>query len=400
MRYRSPYTLFKKTLRSGKKIWYYYFYDERNVRRQFSTGCATKAQAEAVCLELYRSGSMIPTVQNPIALISIRSTDSILSQNGLNGKVPLFLEFTENWFVYDKCEYIQKKLQYGYSLTRSYAYKRRMEIEVYILPFWGNYRLNEVTEELSEKWTARLKNENHLGNATINSVLKGFKTLLAYAYKKGITKTNMSNKVRLLKNNSRVHGIFTKDEAEKLLDEKTIDRVWNRKMLHYLFSLTASKTGMRIGEIQALRKEDLFPDHIEVQHGWSEQFGLQDTKNHKSRTVPISADLYEKLRRLSETQTEGDFIFSATGGKKPIHRTDIYERFKRSLREIGISDEERNKRFITFHSWRHYVNSLLVNSGVPRSIVQSLIGHVDDDAMTEHYTHVTLDDARRVLDVM
>ena len=73
MRFKCPFVLFKKTLRSGKKVWYYYFYDEYNKRHQFSTDCTIKAQAEAVCMELYRSGAMIPTVKNPLALLLIIS---------------------------------------------------------------------------------------------------------------------------------------------------------------------------------------------------------------------------------------------------------------------------------------------------------------------------------------
>lgn len=72
MRFKCPFVLFKKTLRSGKKVWYYYFYDEYNKRHQFSTGCTIKAQAEAVCMELYRTGAMIPTVKHPLALLSSR----------------------------------------------------------------------------------------------------------------------------------------------------------------------------------------------------------------------------------------------------------------------------------------------------------------------------------------
>ena len=102
MRFKCPFVLFKKTLRSGKKVWYYYFYDEYNKRHQFSTGCTIKAQAEAVCMELYRTGAMIPTVKNPLALLSSRPLDQ-------HGSTPLFHEYTENFFIYDKCEYFKKK---------------------------------------------------------------------------------------------------------------------------------------------------------------------------------------------------------------------------------------------------------------------------------------------------
>ena len=399
MRYRSPYILFKKTLKSGRKVWYFYYYDERNIRHQHSTGCKTKAEAEIVCLELYRSGS-IPAL-NPILLASCPSSSTILqTDKNEKDKVPLFRDFLKTWFDYDKCEYIQSRLQFGYIITRTYAEKRRRENDLYLLPFWGNYRLDEVSEPLCDKWITYLKKKRNLSNATIKSILKGFKVLLAYAFKKDMTKTNLAKKVNMLKNNSKTHGIFTKDEVKRLFDENNIDSVWNGKTMHYTINLLASKTGLRIGEILALRKENLFPDHLLINHGWNDKLGLQDTKNHKSRIVPISNDMHRRLYEIAEAQAEGEYIFSATNGKRPLYRSDISERFKRSLAAIGIDEEERKDRFLSFHSWRHYANSRLVNSGIPKSIVQSIIGHVNDDAMTEHYTHVSLDEALRVLDVL
>ena len=149
-----------------------------------------------------------------------------------------------------------------------------------------------------------------------------------------------------------------------------------------------------------MRKENLFEDHLLINHGYVEQFGLQDTKNHKSRSIPIQRELYEKLFSLSLLQTEGEYIFSSSKGKSPIIRAEIIRYLKRALENIGISKEEQKSRFITFHSWRHYANSNLINSGVPKSIVQSVIGYINDNAMTELYTHVSLDDAKIVLDVM
>lgn len=393
MRFKSPFTLFRKTLRSGKKVWYYYFYDEYNKRHQFSTGCTTKAQAEAVCMELYRSGTMIPTVQNPLALLSSRPFEKQFS-------TPVFREYTANWFIYDKCEYFQKKIEHGYNLTKTYAHQKRCELERYILPFWGEYHLEDFTEAKIEAWVAWLRKEFKLSNTSINNVSWGLKIILGYAFKTGVTKTNYSEKVIILKYDSKTHGILSKADVEKMFAPENFSSVWNENKLHYTINFLASKTGLRIGEVQALRKENLFEDHLLINHGYVEKFGLQDTKNHKERTIPISQEIFEELQELSQAQTFGDFIFSKDKGKSPVSRAEIIRHLKLALENISISKEEQKERFITFHSWRHYVNSYLMNSGVPKSIVQSIIGHVKDDSMTEHYTHVSLDEAKRVLDVM
>ena len=65
MRCREPFTLFKKTLESGRKVYYDMGWDPLGRRRQFSTGESLKAHAHRVCLELYRKNQLIPVGPRP-----------------------------------------------------------------------------------------------------------------------------------------------------------------------------------------------------------------------------------------------------------------------------------------------------------------------------------------------
>jgi integrase len=162
---------------------------------------------------------------------------------------------------------------------------------------------------------------------------------------------------------------------------------------------------MRLGEIhrqhgcRALLKENVHPDHIDIKHSWDRTYGIKGTKTNKPRQVPISPELYDKLSQLAATQTEGVYMFSTCNGIAPVDHTIVYKWFKRALANIGIPEKTRLERNLSFHSWRHYVNSQLRANGVPDSIVQSVTGH-NDMKMTDHYTHVQLedmDDVRRIL---
>lgn len=427
MRYRRPYVLFKKKLKSGTKIWYYYIYDAQNRRRQFSTGSKTRAGAEIYCAELFKSSvlsasqtartaflqtgnPMFSPVQNFLipptnpAQQGIQSLPNPYPTQTAQAKTEkhssLFQDYVKDWFVFDKCEYIQRKLLLGFNVTRGYADRCRATLVKHILPFFGKYRLNEITAEVANSWVFTMKKNGKLQNSTINCIIKVLKVILAEAFRKGDIKENVAKKMAFLKSDSRTHGILTKEEADRLLDPRTVETVWKGSRLHYALNLVASKTGMRIGEVSALKKESLFPDHILVAHSWSDRYGLKDTKNHKSREVPISPELQSVLSEIAEGQTEGDFIFSSQGGRRPVYRKSISAYFEDALERIGIGRDEQKKRYITFHSWRHYVNTLLIKSGVPKTIVQSIIGHVNDDAMTEHYTHIQLEDTKQVLGIV
>ncbi len=65
------------------------------------------------------------------------------------------------------------------------------------------------------------------------------------------------------------------------------------------------------------------------------------------------------------------------------------------MEKMGINEDERKVRNITFHSWRHFFNSTMRSHNIADSKVQKITGH-KTDAMTEHYTHFNIDDFKEV----
>ncbi len=93
----------------------------------------------------------------------------------------------------------------------------------------------------------------------------------------------------------------------------------------------------------------------------------------------------QELEELLRANGDG-FVFSENGGETPVLEFRIRRDFDRALERIGISHEERLKRNLSFHAWRHFFNTLLRMSNVADSKVQSVTGH-RSMSMTEHYTH-------------
>lgn len=403
-------------------------YFEDNTRRQFSTGSKTKDKALKYCLDKFKNDTLtIPETHNafvaPVYVVPNRKNSpshsttatenkcrtrittqkqlqTFTNINNLDAlpKYPLFKEYVKDWYVYDKCQYIQKRLMRGFHFTRSYADGKRRELERHILPYFKNFHIDEIDEKNVEEWIMKLKTKFELGNSTINNILKCLKLILSEGYKNGDIPKDVAKKISLLKNDSKSHGVFTDSEVSVLFDENALKKIWSDSLLHYGLNKLASKTGMRIGEIQALKKQNIHKDHILVAHTWVAKYGLKDTKTHKDRIVPISPEMYILLQDIALTQPKGDYIFSVDGGRSPISRTSVMKKLRISLRRIGVTNDVQKERNLSFHSYRHYVNTLLVTSGVPISVVQSIIGHVNDDKMTEHYTHVQLKDQMKVLE--
>ena len=73
-----------------------------------------------------------------------------------------------------------------------------------------------------------------------------------------------------------------------------------------------------------------------------------------------------------------------------------YGKYK-ALENIGISSEARKERNITFHSWRHFYNSLM-RGKIHDAKLRQLTGH-KTLAMTDHYTHFNINDFKDVLSI-
>ena len=80
------------------------------------------------------------------------------------------------------------------------------------------------------------------------------------------------------------------------------------------------------------------------------------------------------------------YVFSDDGGKTPVSNNWLNRGLNRALMIIGINHEEKLKRNLSFHSWRHFFNTALLTSNVCLSKVQKVTGH-KSLKMTEHYTH-------------
>lgn len=76
----------------------------------------------------------------------------------------------------------------------------------------------------------------------------------------------------------------------------------------------------------------------------------------------------------------------------------IRDSFYRAMAVKGITEEERRERNITFHSWRHFLNSQLLANGINESKTRKIIGHSTAE-MTKRYAHFLVNDFADVLEI-
>ena len=140
-----------------------------------------------------------------------------------------------------------------------------------------------------------------------------------------------------------------------------------------------------MGEIAALRCEDIGSDRIYIKHSWSKYEGLKETKTNECREIKIPSKLRDSLLLLARLnphkEGEKSFIFYGLKPGKPTDPGNWRKYLQRALKSIGYSNPEE----IFFHAWRHLWCSRGSDIIEDKCIVMTGSGH-KTEVMLNHYS--------------
>ncbi|MEN3313724.1 MAG: hypothetical protein V7645_3053 [Actinomycetota bacterium] len=251
----------------------------------------------------------------------------------------------------------------------------------HLVPAFGSARLDRIGVADIEKYKAA---KRALGRApkTVNNHLAVLRRMLHVAIEWG-RMPGPAPRVAFLKVTAPDITFLSFEESKALL--KAADAEW-RPMV-----LTALRTGLRIGELLALRWDDvdLASARLLVRRNvYRGAFG--SPKGGRERQVSLSPETVAALQALPSRSVKG-FVFGS--GHEVLTPGEVRWPLWRA------ADGAKLKRF-SWHVLRHTFASHLVMRGVPLSGVQGLLGH-RSIVMTERYAHLTPEvstDAVRRLD--
>lgn len=216
--------------------------------------------------------------------------------------------------------------------------------------------------------------------------------MLSEAERLGVIPRTPWDRVKSFKPSRHPKGILTPDEARKLLNPATVEKVWKGNQVYYSASLLAAVTGMRMGEILAVKHIELFPDHVHVAGSWDHEYGLGKTKTERVDDISIPRFVFDAID--SWCVWDG-FVFSFQAGARPVSATRTLGALYAALERIGIPREDREHRNITFHSWRAFANTFMRGRGISDAKVRELTRHAAEE-MTEHHSAFRLEDFKDV----
>jgi integrase len=146
---------------------------------------------------------------------------------------------------------------------------------------------------------------------------------------------------------------------------------------------TAAWTGLRQGELRALRWQDVDIEARRVRVRRSVVLGKIDTpKSARSvRSVPLTAELASMLEALRDDaafSSDDALVFGHPESGDPQPRANVSRRFSAALIAAGLPPRR-------FHDLRHSYGTAMAGAGVPMRTLQHLMGH-RDHATTLRYS--------------
>ena len=323
-----------------------------------------------------------------------------------------------------------KKTHLAMAVRESTAESYEMNFRVHILPELGDLLLNEITRERIKEFVGHLTKKEHSHTVKVKTANVDGNTVVE---EKTITKPYSKITIRIILaelcavlNHAKEAGHISENPATQLskfykrakivhenIEPLTIEEVpffltvaKREAPQYYELFLTALHTGMRSGELAALRWHDL-DEHgkfIRVQKNISHG-KITETKTGKARRVDVSDELFRALldlrrRRQAEYLARGkneipEWVFLGpgriekdreTGGLKRAEgkRIDIRNvknyAFHKCLTKAGL-------RRIRFHDLRHTYATLLLMQGESPAYVRDQLGHSSIKITVDIYGH-------------
>ena len=164
--------------------------------------------------------------------------------------------------------WIDKKLQRREIQKQTYdRYKRDFD-RFYSFRKFGNRKIRYVDEDSLEDFVISSIVENNLTSKAYSNLRTITKGIFLHGKKKGNTNLNINNFFDDLDLSSKIFSKSSKKDSDNVYSEeellKIIEELNKSQKIVHLGVLLAVYTGMRVGEIVALKWEDIHTDYIHI----------------------------------------------------------------------------------------------------------------------------------------
>lgn len=305
-----------------------------------------------------------------------------------------FGEFAKKWLI-----------EYKPTVKIS-TYDLRSRMVDILNQYFKAVKISSITRRRYKDTLAKIQDSYSDNSASI--IHSTASLIFKLALEDNIIKEDPTNNVRIIRQKESVEEAEEK-ELPKYLEKDELATFLNTaksKLSHqdYVIFLTLAYTGMRIGELSAIKWKDVSFEENTISitktcyfpKNNSKSFVLLPPKTKASkREIIVDEMIIKELKRHKFNQNkikmdrasgyvDHDFVFTAEKSPGyPYNKVTIEYKMKSLLKASGI---EKN---LSPHSLRHTHVSLLAEAGADITEIMERVGHENDEVTRRIYLHVT-----------
>lgn len=270
-------------------------------------------------------------------------------------------------------------------------------VDKHIRPKFGKYKITEITNQVLEEYInekldgGRVDKKGGLSNKTVIDIVRVIKQILKYH---GIV-LNVSTIKKNLKNVEifNINEVITIKNNTEYSDDRLLFGIY-----------ICLYTGMRIGEICALKNGDIdyYNGLISIKNtliriknndydnSKKTKIIISKPKSVKSiRTIPLSDIMCERLKSFSGNKDD----YFLTNSKRIMEPRCYYNFYRGNL-------EKWNIPYKKFHALRHTFATKCIESGFDVKALSEILGHANINITLNLYVHPTIEQKRKYMNLL
>jgi integrase len=248
----------------------------------------------------------------------------------------------------------------------------RSTLETHLLPAFGTRPLSEVSPERIENLMAAMQESGKAAKTRMNALVL-LHQLFNFAERHGWCADNPCTRVDRpqVEPSLDIH-FLDKAELKALLEAVDVAREPLGYVDRAIF-MTAAMTGMRQGELLALRWRDVDwrAGKIRVRRNYVRGHWGTPKSRRGFRSVPLGTRIakeLEQLRQRSVHDADDDLVFGHPCTGEVLDHSQLARRFKSTLRAAGV-------REFRFNDLRHTFGTRMAGAGAAMRDLQEWMGH-------------------------
>ena len=319
---------------------------------------------------------------------------------------PSFISYCAEYWDYEKSRYVRDiLLEDPNGISINYCANTQRLITKHVKKYLPESRkLQSIKRSDIEGLKRKLMEDSKLSPETMRKILKAISQPLDYAVHQGMIPTNPCEGISIkTAGKAEERGVYSIEQLQTLLNHLNEHKTGNVNSYRLWLAVElAARTGMRLGEIRALKAERIIfvnsevgdsPALIEVSESWAARVGSKTTKGKRSRKVPVPHWLGIELVEFSKKSPHKDnsFVFWGEKAGVPAGEHLLRDGLIDVLEKLKMEKDEKGNK-LGFHSFRHAFNTLVRQNNILNDVqLRAIVGHANE-SMSDHYTH-TSDDA-------